>query len=95
LKAGEVLDGSGGYTVDGLIEKAEIAQAENLLPLGLAYDAKRKCHVSQGEAISCQGTHCLKAGLVLRSSSPSGEGLTSAPQRDPRRPAGFHKETTF
>ena len=52
LKAGEVLDGSGGYTVNGLIEKAEIARAENLLPLGLAYDVKLKRDVPQGEAIS-------------------------------------------
>ena len=33
LKQGEVLDGGGGYTVNGLIEKAEIARSEKLLPL--------------------------------------------------------------
>ena len=52
LKMGEMLDGSGGYTVNGLIEKAEIARNENLLPLGLAYGVKLKRDVRQGEAIS-------------------------------------------
>ena len=36
LAAGERLDGSGGATVYGLIERAEVAAAEGLLPLGLA-----------------------------------------------------------
>ena len=52
LKAGEILDGSGGYTVNGLIERADIAREENLLPLGLEDDIPLKCDVSQGEAIS-------------------------------------------
>jgi predicted homoserine dehydrogenase-like protein len=38
LKAGEILDGGGGYTVHGQIERAEIARDEELLPLGFAYD---------------------------------------------------------
>jgi len=36
LKKGEVLDGSGGYMIYGLCEKATIARDQNLLPLGLA-----------------------------------------------------------
>jgi predicted homoserine dehydrogenase-like protein len=36
LKAGEVLDGIGGYTVYGMIDNVEITQAENLLPIGLS-----------------------------------------------------------
>lgn len=36
LKPGDVLDGSGGYTVYGLAEEADIAKKENLLPLGFA-----------------------------------------------------------
>jgi len=38
LKAGEILDGGGGYTVYGVIERADVAREENLLPLGFAYD---------------------------------------------------------
>lgn len=51
LKAGEKLDGSGGYTVNGLCEKATIARAEKLLPLGLADDAILKQAVPKGTAI--------------------------------------------
>ncbi len=51
LKQGEILDGGGGYTVSGLIEKAEIARAENLLPLGLASGVKLKHDVTKGTAI--------------------------------------------
>ena len=66
LKAGEVLDGSGGYAVNGLIEKAEIARTENLLPLGLAYDVKLKRDVSQGEAISYDMVELNEDSFVLK-----------------------------
>lgn len=36
LKAGEVLDGGGGFTVYGMIENSEVCQAGHLLPMGLA-----------------------------------------------------------
>ena len=52
LETGETLDGSGGYTVNGLIEKATIAKAENLLPLGLAYGVKLKQDVPAGAVIT-------------------------------------------
>lgn len=52
LKAGEVLDGGGGYTVSGLCEKATVAQAENLLPLGLSSGAVLKQDVAKGRAIT-------------------------------------------
>jgi len=37
LKAGETLDGEGGYMVYGMIEDASKAQQERLLPIGLAH----------------------------------------------------------
>lgn len=52
LKQGEILDGGGGYTVNGLIEKADTARAENLLPLGLAPGAKLKMDLTKGTAIT-------------------------------------------
>jgi predicted homoserine dehydrogenase-like protein len=52
LKAGELLDGGGGTTVNGLIEKAEVAREESLLPLGLAPGAKLLRPKKQGEAIA-------------------------------------------
>ena len=52
LKAGEVLDGGGGYTVSGLCEKATVARAENLLPLGLSGGAVLRQDVAKGQAIT-------------------------------------------
>jgi len=52
LKKGEVIDGSGGYLVNGLCEKAVIAREENLLPLGMCDGAVLKANVSQGAAIT-------------------------------------------
>ena len=66
LKAGEILDGSGGYTVNGLIERVEIACAENLLPLGLSDGIKLKCDVSQGEAISYDMVELDEDSFVLK-----------------------------
>ena len=66
LKAGEVLDGSGGYTVNGLIERAEIACTENLLPLGLSDGSKLKRDVSQGEAISYDMVELDEDSFVLK-----------------------------
>ena len=39
LAAGTTLDGEGGFCVYGLLEKADIARAENLLPVGLSRGA--------------------------------------------------------
>jgi len=40
LKPGTVLDGEGGYTVYGIIERADVARAEKLLPVGLTQGAE-------------------------------------------------------
>jgi predicted homoserine dehydrogenase-like protein len=41
LRPGDELAGGGGYTVYGLRERAEVARAERLLPLGFAYEGAR------------------------------------------------------
>ena len=43
LKAGEVLDGIGGFTCYGLLENSEVCQAEKLLPMGLS----QGCHLTR------------------------------------------------
>src|SRR5207244_6612617 len=48
LRAGEVLDGEGGFCVWGRQCPAERSLAEGLLPLGLAHNVKLKRHVSEG-----------------------------------------------
>jgi len=51
LKPGQVLDGIGGFTVYGVIEKVEIAREEDALPIGLADGAIIKKSVTKGEII--------------------------------------------
>ncbi len=51
LEPGTILDGSGGRYVRGLIERAEIARAENLLPLGLADGVRLNVAVGKGQPI--------------------------------------------
>jgi predicted homoserine dehydrogenase-like protein len=54
LKAGEVLDGVGGFTCYGLIENSEISQAENLLPISLSEDCRLRRDMAKDEPITYQ-----------------------------------------
>ena len=51
LQAGETIDGGGGYTVNGVIEKAAVSQQERLLPLGLSDGATLTANVARGRAV--------------------------------------------
>lgn len=66
LKAGEVLDGSGGYLVNGLCEKATVAREEGLLPLGLASDVTLKANVKMGDAIAYERVDMKEDSFVLK-----------------------------
>ena len=52
LKAGEVLDGIGGFTSYGMAENAPICRAENLLPMGLSEGCRLQRDVIQDQAIT-------------------------------------------
>ena len=52
LKAGEVLDGEGGYTVWGRLMPARDSLAARALPFGLAHHVKLKRDVAEGRAVS-------------------------------------------
>ncbi|MGB4609802.1 MAG: hypothetical protein WBH77_04175 [Saccharofermentanales bacterium] len=52
LKAGDVIDTIGGYSVVGRIEKARISREENLLPLGLSTNCTVKRDIAQGEYLT-------------------------------------------
>lgn len=53
LKAGERLDGIGGFTVYGSIEKYKVAKEENLVPIGLIDEkAKALKAIKKGQAIT-------------------------------------------
>jgi predicted homoserine dehydrogenase-like protein len=51
LKAGEVLDGEGGFCVWGRQTPAEVSLARGLLPLGLAHNVRLKRDIAEGEAL--------------------------------------------
>jgi predicted homoserine dehydrogenase-like protein len=52
LKAGELLDGEGGYTVVGRLMPAETSLAQACLPLGLAHGWKMLKPVAAGQPLS-------------------------------------------
>ena len=51
LKAGEILDGEGGYTVVGRLMPAEDSLAAGCLPLGLAHGVKMLKFVAAGDVV--------------------------------------------
>ncbi len=51
LKAGEMLDGEGGFCVWGKQTPAEASLAGQMLPLGLAHNVKLKRDIAEGEAL--------------------------------------------
>ena len=54
LKAGEILDGEGGYSVWGKLYPAEKSLQMGGLPIGLAHHVKLKSDISRGQAICWQ-----------------------------------------
>ncbi len=53
LKAGETLDGIGGFTCYGIIDNSEVVQRENLLPIGLAEGCRLKRAILKDQTITC------------------------------------------
>jgi len=51
LKAGEMLDGEGGFCVWGRQTPADVSLAQGLLPLGLAHNVRLKRDIAEGEAL--------------------------------------------
>jgi predicted homoserine dehydrogenase-like protein len=52
LKAGETLDGLGGYLTYGMCENSEVVAAENLLPMGLAEGCRLKRDVPKDQVLT-------------------------------------------
>jgi predicted homoserine dehydrogenase-like protein len=51
LKAGEMLDGEGGFCVWGRQTPADVSLRDALLPLGLAHNVKLKRDIPEGDAV--------------------------------------------
>ena len=89
LKAGEVLDGEGGYTVVGRLVPAEISLRENHLPLGLAHGWKMLKPVSAGQPLrwSDVAFDANQTAVRLRREMESAAARGNETSRYDRRPA--------
>ena len=63
LKAGEVLDGLGGFTCYGLLENSEVCQVEDLLPIGLSQGCRLKGNIEKDQVITCAEVEFPKGRL--------------------------------
>jgi predicted homoserine dehydrogenase-like protein len=67
LKAGDHLDGIGGYTVYGTIERYEIAKEMNALPVGLVNkDTILKQDVKKGDLITYDMVQLREDSFILQ-----------------------------
>jgi len=66
LKAGEILDGEGGYTVYGRLFPAEDSIAMGALPLGLAHNVTLIHPVAAGDAIKWSDVKIDEGLLAVR-----------------------------
>jgi predicted homoserine dehydrogenase-like protein len=58
LKAGEILDGEGGFCVWGKQQPADVSLENDLLPLGVAHNVKLKRDIAQGVALKWSDVAC-------------------------------------
>ena len=66
LGNGEILDGFGGYTFYGAIDKADIARNLNALPIGLAPNARITKALKKGEIITWNHVQLDENQLVVK-----------------------------
>ena len=66
LKAGEMLDGEGGYTVWGRLMPAADSLAKGALPIGLAHGLALKRDIPQGDLITAADVDLDESSLEMR-----------------------------
>ena len=76
LKAGEMLDGIGGFKAYGLCENYSISKEQNLLPIGLADGVKLKNSIKKDGAISFDDIELTKESIVFDCYKHQSELLT-------------------
>ena len=64
LKAGETIDGLGGYSTYGQCENADVTLRERLLPMGLAEGCRLKRDVARDTVLTCDDVD-LPAGRLV------------------------------
>jgi predicted homoserine dehydrogenase-like protein len=66
LRAGEMLDGEGGYTVYGKLMPAAASRAEGVLPIGLAHRVKLRRDISAGGLVRMSDVELDETSLAVR-----------------------------
>ncbi len=66
LNPGDVIDGLGGFTIYGMIEKASVAHEQGLLPMGLAVGGRIVKPVKMGEAIRYEDIALNEDDLIYK-----------------------------
>jgi predicted homoserine dehydrogenase-like protein len=66
LKAGDVLDGEGGYTVVGKLVPATRTRAEDLLPIGLAHEVKVERDIPKGEFVKASDVRLDEENIAVK-----------------------------
>jgi predicted homoserine dehydrogenase-like protein len=66
LRAGEILDGEGGYTVYGKLMPAAKSRAEGALPIGLAHHVKLKRDIAAGGVVAISDVELDETSLAVR-----------------------------
>lgn len=66
LRESDVLDGIGGYSCYGVCENAEVARAENLLPMGLAEGSRIKRDMPRDQVLTYDDVELPQGRLVDR-----------------------------
>jgi predicted homoserine dehydrogenase-like protein len=83
LRAGERLDGIGGYTAYGLAESADVVAAEALLPIGLAEGCRLTRDVRRDEVLTYEDVDVPSGRLVDRLRSEQAERFGLEPATTP------------
>ena len=66
MKAGEVLDGIGGYMTYGMIELYGTARDEGLLPLGLSEGCELKKDIQKGQPVTYRDVEPVQDSTILQ-----------------------------
>jgi predicted homoserine dehydrogenase-like protein len=66
LRAGEILDGEGGFCVWGKQTPADVSLEQGFLPLGPAHDVKLKRDVAEGDRLKWSDVEVDETDLAVR-----------------------------
>jgi predicted homoserine dehydrogenase-like protein len=66
LRAGEILDGEGGYTVYGRLYPASVSGAQRMLPIGLAHGVRLSRNVAAGSPVTEESVELDQDRLAVR-----------------------------